>query len=128
MTRLTLALAVWISLVSAAPASLASRQDRLRSGNDALRSPAPRPTAAWIRTGSRRRGQPPSHPRVKDTHSPATSLSPQPAPTRWAGRRPVLVAGVSSNGALIGRQPAIAKFSERVGDCPPDADAVIVTV
>jgi hypothetical protein len=44
MTRLTLALAVWISLVSAAPASLASRQDRLRSGNDALRSPAPRPT------------------------------------------------------------------------------------
>jgi hypothetical protein len=48
MTRLTFALAALICLASAAPASLAPRPDRLRSGLDALPSPAPR-LAAGVR-------------------------------------------------------------------------------
>src|SRR5262245_10057653 len=45
MTRLTLALVALICLVPAAPASLAPRPDRLRSGLDAVPSPAPRLSA-----------------------------------------------------------------------------------
>jgi hypothetical protein len=45
MFRLTLALAVWIGLVSAAPAGLASRQDGPRSPNIAPRLLASRPWA-----------------------------------------------------------------------------------
>jgi hypothetical protein len=42
MTRLTLALAALISLVSVAPASLAPRPDRLRPGLEGRPSPLPR--------------------------------------------------------------------------------------
>jgi hypothetical protein len=42
MIRLTLALAVWIGLVSSAPANLMPRRDRVRPDGDTLRSSAPR--------------------------------------------------------------------------------------
>jgi len=42
MTRLTFALASWISLVSVASASLASHQGRLYSANDTFSSSVPR--------------------------------------------------------------------------------------
>jgi hypothetical protein len=52
MTRLTLVLAAWISLISAAPASLTPRKDRPPLSPDAPRVQAPRLSAEPVGRGT----------------------------------------------------------------------------